>query len=1074
MTIRDQLETRIAFELSRLTPVDMQRVAEDYARIRFPDRFPRFDFRAFSVEGKSRKGWPDAWIDKDGRIDGVEATVAKKKSAVLRHLKKDLKNALTRSPKLSGLVLVSGHPDVQLSHDELVNWHKRFIDEAGISQDRIHLVFGGGLVEELARPEFARTRSEVLDLPVDPTHFKLVNPKRGPDEIRLREFIPSDEDYASGRVHWPAAAKQVIDRLEHTGCALVRGVGACGKSVLAWLIALEAAKQRLPAYLIDLADYVDANPDTDNALVADLQRFGGPQVLFIVDNCHLNERLTKEVVMAWEAMVKSQKPRLLLLGRELQSGKGSLIDGLEIEPLLLKAQQPEVRGVYLRLALRQTGDQAPPEPPPEVLDEWVSVFGGDPRAPDTTTDLIAFSAAVRGRMAYLLKEQWTLSETDAIHEVRSVYLDLLTDGEMRNLMRLCVMEELELSLPEEALADRRVGFKSCSRRHGLVFLQTAGASGQYVRYRLAHAALGRLILQASHESVEPEAERLAIALQCPSAGVATFFRLATTGCTHEARQLINAMLLRPTFLLNIGSLERIHQTLRWMQQLGVSLPANLVQTLTAQTGRGELTKRALETPLHDLANFLGYADNNLKPVFTALAKDLALPESCKELTKRALKTPFHYLANFLGYAENNLKPVFTSLATDLALPENCKVLTKQALETPLHFLASFLGYAAKTPELKSVFTALVEDLALPENCKVLTKQALETPLGDLASFLGYAAKTPELKSVFTALVEDLAQPGNLCFLTKEMERQPLHAVVSVLRSDVASDLWATVFADINAANWLVTRHMEEMPNLNAFVAFQSIATQKGRPELAEAPALRLIDSSTPVDWHQPGIGLHHLSHVLRFARGAAPGDIEKFLDFVATPQWVDDLLRSVPTGGLAGNLFGLASALEPDKRKWFLREALRERISCELLRLRVMCETETRVQILALLGAAAAIGISIPAMHVNWPGTSELANMLEQRVPDADRTTIGPMQVQLWLGLREMARLRSDSVTVAPPLANRILDLWVATQDVETGATLPPHVYDLNAAMIAWLRQCKAAGWCLVQPHEASMNGHQP
>ncbi len=60
MTPRSRLEAEITDKLSRLSAEDMQRVAEDYARIRHPERFPRFDFRAFSPEGKSRPGWPDA------------------------------------------------------------------------------------------------------------------------------------------------------------------------------------------------------------------------------------------------------------------------------------------------------------------------------------------------------------------------------------------------------------------------------------------------------------------------------------------------------------------------------------------------------------------------------------------------------------------------------------------------------------------------------------------------------------------------------------------------------------------------------------------------------------------------------------------------------------------------------------------------------------------------------------------------------------------------------------------------------------------------------------------------------
>src|SRR5258707_975753 len=202
MTTRRQLEGSIATVLARLSEDDMQRVAEDYARIRYPKRFPRFDFRALSPEGKSRGGWPDAWIDADGQLDGVEATCAKQKKKVEKHLEYYLTKARERKPKLAGFLHISGHPTVQMNHDDVTKWRKRFIDEAGIDPDRLELVFGGGLIEALAGPEFARTRIELLGLSGGPKHFKLARAKRGPDESRLNNaFVPSDQEFAFRKVH---------------------------------------------------------------------------------------------------------------------------------------------------------------------------------------------------------------------------------------------------------------------------------------------------------------------------------------------------------------------------------------------------------------------------------------------------------------------------------------------------------------------------------------------------------------------------------------------------------------------------------------------------------------------------------------------------------------------------------------------------------------------------------------------------------------------------------------------------------------------------------------------------------
>jgi hypothetical protein len=1109
---RSLLESRIAESLARLSAEDMQRVAEDYARIRFPGRFPRFHFRAFSEKGKSRKGWPDAWTNIDGRIDGVEATSAVAWSAVRNHIEKDLKHARDRSPRLSGLIIVSGNPAAQPNATELEALRKRFVDEAHIDPDRLEFVFGGGLVEELARPEFARTRIEVLRLADAPLHFALIRARRSPDEGRLDSaFIPTEEDYEARRVYRPAATEEVLAHLERSGRALVRGVGASGKTVLAWLLGLEAAEQRRPAYYLDFANDAQMTAGIANELIEDIRRFAHPDSLFVLDNCHLDEAVAKEVALGWEQIYQSQRPKLLLVGRELRTARGSPIDGLSIPTIPLRARQPEVLGVYRRLAGRHGDASEPPLPPPDALDDWVRTFGGDPQSEETTTDLIAFSAAVLRRMPQLLRHQWTLTAQDAIEEVREVYLNELALGETQNLILLCACQEVELALAEEALPDRHEALRKSTQQLGLVFRSQAGRSSSWVRYRLAHAALGSLILAAVRSPVDKSALRIEASLRNPHTGSMMVSHLAAVGLEDEGRQVADQMLARPECLIDIGSLNWVQSFLRQVDHLGVFLPRDIGIALASDANRKQLLKRALETPLDALGNFLSYAGKTeeLKGVYDALAADLAKKENRERLQKRALETPLADLASFLSYAaktkelkgiyaaltadlgkEENvmqlvkrapetplndlayflsyarkteeLRGVYAALAADLAKEENVKQLVKRALETPLNALANFLGYARKTEELKGVYAALAAHLAKEENRRQLVKHALETPLDALGNFLGYAANTKELEGVYNVLAVELANPDNRRVLAAAMETQPLDAVVSFLSSEVFHDLCVAI-ADIDLERWARARRAEVTPKLDAFVSFQRIVEQNGRPELSEAPAQRLIVSSTPMDWHQPAIGLHHLSHVLRLARGVSSEEIERFLDRVATPLWVDGLLLSAPTGGLAGSLLSLASSLDPGKHRWFLRGALLKRVSLEL-RSWSLSDPGSCAQALSLLGSVFALGVSLPRVNAEWPDASELAEVLELRAPDLDRTTIGHIQVQLWLGLHEMARLRADAVLVPQPEADRILDLWIATQECENDSLLP-HVCARNLDMIAWLQKCKAANWRLVPPH---------
>ena len=1159
MSLRRQLEISIANALATLSPDDMQRVAGDYARIRFPDRFPRSDWRALNAEGKTLKGWPDVWTDTGWRIDAVEATSVKDTAGVRRCLEDYLDKAQRCDPKLTGLVIVCGHPNVQLRPKELRQWRAKFTARAGIGPKCIHIVCGSGLIEELSGPEFARTRLELLGLKEYPKHFKWVAAGSRPDGDRLRDFTPSKEDYAQGRVHRPEIADRVLAMLERDRRALVLGVGACGKSVLAWLLALEAAEQRKPAYILDLANYDETGPDTSSALVEDLHSFAHPHALFILDNCHLAESLTNDVMLAWGRLAKSHhQPRILLLGRKLHTGRGSPIDDLDMKPLMLRARQAEVRGVYLRLAWQSTGKKNPPEPPPEILDSWVRTFGGDPRLPETTTDLIAFSAAARGQMANLLRRCWALRQEHAAQTIRSVYLDNLDKEEIQNLMQLCVMEELEMSLTESSLLDRHAHFRKCSQRYGLVFQQTPGRSAQFIHYRLAHPALGSLILRAADESVDRVAMRLDIARRDPRTGSAIIRRLiAIERPPEEAPQLLRAMMHVPTFPLNVGSLQYVHWTLRDMLSLEVLPPTNLTQGPLAHSEREQLIKYALEAPLDHLRNFLRDAPvtETFHPLFNTLVKELTTPNNLKALAEQALQTPFDHLAeflrytaktpalndlfealtreltapnhlqalagqallapfdplvNFLGFATGKaaLNPLFDALTRELTAAHNLQTLLEEALQTPLNYLVNFLGFAASTTSLRPLFEALARELAAAHNLETLVEQALKAPLNHLASLLTYAERTTALKRMakvlareltaphhletlvkqalqaplnhlakflsdaatskaleplFVALTRELVKPQFLRLLAQAMEQQPLDAVVSILRIDDANDLRTAAFAEIDAEAWKKARSVETMPKIDAFVAFVWIATEQKRPELLEPITLRLVHESKREDWHQT-IGIHHLSHVLQLASATTPDNIERFVDRIATPEWIEQQLENAPTGALAGGVFRIVLALDPSRRQWLPRAGLSRRVYRELSNIKGN-DTEACAQTLALLGAASALGAPISVSEVDWPDTLMLSKVIEHRRQQAaDHTTIGSLESQLWHGLREMSRLRSEVSSIPPELAERILTLWLTTESAENGIAQPPHVRTLNTTMIAWLRKCKTNGWRLVPP----------
>jgi hypothetical protein len=111
---------------------------------------------------------------------------------------------------------------------------------------------------------------------------------------------------------------------------------------------------------------------------------------------------------------------------------------------------------------------------------------------------------------------------------------------------------------------------------------------------------------------------------------------------------------------------------------------------------------------------------------------------------------------------------------------------------------------------------------------------------------------------------------------------------------------------------------------------------------------------------------------------------------------------------------------------------------------------------LELLGSCALIGVNADKADVRWPRITQVHEAMSFIPPRPGSTTIGYIQVQLWLGLREMARLRPDRVMVPATASKQILTLWKNS----TGYNDKQQA--LNDWMIDWLERCARSNWLLV------------
>lgn len=511
----EHLVTQIVGKMKSISAHNLQILAEEMALIKFPTRFRdsgTFHRRGRNEEAQTTKGWPDAYVQTDQNIvDGVEAT--RSKTNWHGHLTEDLDKAKDgENYGLSGYFFIGGYPTAKALASEITDFETEFTN-LGIPRERVTILVGNDLVLELARPEYARIRHELLDLPSSPRILSALVPGVMVGE-KLAEFQPNREDFRLGRVKQPALLESVVDDILSNGVCLVRGHGACGKTTLAQLLSCHEKITPSPVYYVDLAkvDLSGMGGDIKN----DVLTFSGKGVLFVIDNVHLDEGFAENLYEYWQGYAKSTGSRILFLGRERASAAGTPLGRLPAR--VLRAGHAELKGVVERVFARRNLPM--PKIPTECLNDWAKTFGGSKVRAELTVDLVAFSAAVQFRMAGMQRGIYSLSANDAVAAIREKYIEpIRSNAERDNLYRIAALSDFEIALPSEALTHPECGFPVANKEMGLVLCETSSGHDPRRIFTLAHAALGGLILSAVGSKFNAPREREIVARTFPSIGV---------------------------------------------------------------------------------------------------------------------------------------------------------------------------------------------------------------------------------------------------------------------------------------------------------------------------------------------------------------------------------------------------------------------------------------------------------------------------------------------------------------------------------------------------------------------------
>jgi hypothetical protein len=771
MPRRADLEYQIAEKLRNISAVDMQRLAEEFARVEWPARYKALRIFGRTAQGQTRLGWPDAGVElPDGRIDGVEATRAQYQEW-RQHLKQDLEKAAdAKYPKLAGFLFVAGHPDASCSARERADWRAQF-GALGIPVENVEILVGMDIISRICDPEFARLRLNYLNIPSHPTHFRLVTWTE--QSLWPGQLEPTSEEYLGGIVHRAALIDQILPRLTEDGSAVVLGRGAAGKTVLALMISLEPAFRSVPCYYLSTKDCPGAGAKALNEIATDLLEFGNHGTLFILDDIHLADKLASATWNAWQGIAENSRPKLLLIGRETREHNTPTSKELS-SAFVLTAADDEVRGVFRRLAARTTHQTRPqiaiPIPPNEVVRLWVNTFGGNPNKYDTTVDLMALSAAIQNRIDQLLDGNWTLTEEDARTEVRDNYLRNLGDNERRNLIQLSQMPE-DFRLAHDALSHSWEGLRE-SKRRGLVY-EIALSRSPRRYYYFAHAALGHLIRTASEHLAPVEEEYRALAVRCPVAGFQLAEALLKAGNPGLAKDVLQSLIDDPHWLHQFdGDLGDLQDGIQLLLDIRTAdeLTAELLTDSTilhaivrrssfdffldfidyadgrrlnfvsqaiierAATSLDDLVATAPQMPTQVLLNCLDRTErSDLTLVRQALINNLQ--EHTAAVTESLLRLPLHEIVYFLSYTERGSLRALRQAVIHI-LVQQLDRFVDTALQTQFHFFST-LRYLER-PELAILHQAVIE--AFETHSEVLADHAFETPPNELSVFLAHTER----------------------------------------------------------------------------------------------------------------------------------------------------------------------------------------------------------------------------------------------------------------------------------------------------------------------------------------------
>jgi hypothetical protein len=500
-------------------------------------------------------------------------------------------------------------------------------------------------------------------------------------------------------------------------------------------------------------------------------------------------------------------------------------------------------------------------------------------------------------------------------------------------------------------------------------------------------------------------------------------------------------------LLNSGNLEDVLGIIkRWRQQyrrFADQLLWHLRRTLFGDS----LVQLIMRTELDALLGLLRTSSIECPWLWERLSRVLQTPDTTEIIRSKVLSTPLGASGAFINYAADNLPQLHKSLAHSLLNGEAFQNFETRLWASQTGQVTGFLS--ALKSGLPELHQQLVSTLSSKANREHLLTNLSDTPIGELVGFMRYVrAVNPELERDIFLFFSDSEQNERLL---KRLHKSTFAELRGFLQ--IEPEFLRSVLEHFNSEEWWRNQY-QRGEGILAYPVTAKIAELTTRNEVLKRVLECLIAGSDLNAWKAKGVGLWHLGYVIHSGFEIDKLATRQLVEEVATPQWLAFRYQQDSFQAIAASLYRIWVRADVDLHHLFVTDALLTKVA-DAFSDGNQNDPTAMMYAIELLGSASLFcGIEVDWGTMGFPGYKMLNSVLREWLSVEGNPV--HYEIQLVLGLRELARLCSEPIFVEYSLGSELIRRWEMLDVQGERETM------LQQFIITWLTACSKAKWYLV------------